>query len=145
MSQNKSLLLATFLDIQEDENYKVIIPDFINKLEDEFNIPKEKVFIIKNLTNDNQYIITFIIDVNVDDRINFKDIHESCIMIHKQRDSNTIYTINALNRLIEEQCGLSKGNINYKSIEIDWKKYRNCCILLKNGELVISKTRRIFI
>ena len=143
--QNNQLLLATFLDIQEQNNKKEIINNFIDKLVNEYNIPKEKIFIIKNLTNTKQYIITYIFELNEDEKINFNEISPGTVHIHKNRNTNTIYSINALNTLIEQESGLSKGNIDYKTVEIDWSKYINSCIVLKSGELIISKTRRIFL
>ena len=56
MSQNKSMLLATFLDIQENEDGIDVVNKFINNLIKDYNIERDKVFIIKNLTNEKQYI-----------------------------------------------------------------------------------------
>ena len=143
--QNKQLLLATFLDIQEQDNKKEIINNFIDKLVNNYNIQKEKIFIIKNLTNVKQYIITYIFKLNEDEKINFNEISPGTVHIHKNRNTNTIYSINALNKLIEQESGLIKGNINYKAVEIKWDKYRNSCIMLKEGNLIISHTKRIFL
>jgi hypothetical protein len=145
MSQNKSMLLATFLDIQENEDGIDVVNKFINNLIKDYNIERDKVFIIKNLTNEKQYILTFILDINIGEHIDFNEINPGTISIHKNKETNTIYTINSLNKLIEKDSKLDKGNINYKNIKIDWSKYKNTCIILKNGELTISRTKRIFI
>ena len=145
--QNKQLLLGTFLNIKEEENedYKEKINNFINKLVNDYNILKEKIFIIKNLDNNKQYIITYIFELTVDEHVDFNDIYPGTIPLQKHKETNTIFTINALNSLIEKESNLTKGNIDYKSVDIEWDKYKNTCVVHKNGELIISKTRRIFL
>jgi len=143
--QDKKLLLCSFLDIKEEDDYKEKINDFIDKLNQEYSIPKEKIFIIKNLTNKQQYLITYIFEYDVNNKINFNSIYPGTIPIQKDKQNNVIFTINSLNKLIEKESGLNEGNIDYKSVSIDWSKYRNMCIILKNGELIKNSTKRIFI
>ena len=40
-----------------------------------------------------------------------------------------------MNKLIESEVGLEKGNINYKEHEIDWDKYQGKMLIVKNGNL----------
>lgn len=143
--ENKNLLLGTFLNIRENEDYKEKINNFIDKLVNDYNILKEKIFIIKNLDNNKQYIITYIFELNVGERVDFNDLYQGTIPLQKHKETNTIFTINSLNKLIEKVSGLSDGNIDHKSISINWNNYKNTCIVLKDGELIISKTKRIFL
>ena len=142
--ENKKLLLCSFLDI-ENEDYKEKINNFIDKLNQEYNIDKDDIFVIKNLTNEKQYLITYIFEYDIENKINFNLIYPGTIPIQKNRPTNTIFTINSLNRLIEQESGASKGNIDYKSVQVDWNHYINTCIILKDGDLMINKTRRIYI
>jgi hypothetical protein len=50
------------------------------------------------------------------------------ILLHRKKESNTLYTINALNTLIKS---LNNGMLDNKFI-IEWNNYRNS-ILLTNG------------
>jgi hypothetical protein len=50
------------------------------------------------------------------------------ILLHRKKESNTLYTINALNTLI---MSLNNGVLDKRYI-IDWNNYKNC-ILLTNG------------
>ena len=53
----------------------------------------------------------------------------------KKKQSNTLYTINALNMLIRE---LNNGILD-KSFSIDWINYKNCILLYDS----IEKVQRI--
>jgi hypothetical protein len=50
------------------------------------------------------------------------------ILLHRKKESNTLYTINALNTLIKS---LNNGFLD-KSFMVDWNQYKNC-ILLTDG------------
>lgn len=59
----------------------------------------------------------------------YKKFLSNSIMVHQKRETNTIYTINALNELI---MNLNNGILD-KKYPIEWERYRNCA-LLKNKE-----------
>ena len=46
-------------------------------------------------------------------------------MTHRKKETNTLYTINALNRLIES---VNNGVLD-TSYQVDWENYRNCMLL----------------
>jgi hypothetical protein len=50
------------------------------------------------------------------------------ILLHRKKESNTLYTINALNALIRT---LNEGKLDNRFI-VKWADYKNC-ILLNNG------------
>jgi hypothetical protein len=58
-------------------------------------------------------------------------------LVHRKKESNTLYTINALNTLIKE---LNDGYLdpNYR---VDWNDYRNCILLTRGNELKRINTR----
>ena len=132
---NKNILLASFITPDK-------IDWFIDYLESEFLIPKNKVFVFKNLEDSSKLIVTFKFIISITKRVNFKDLFPNAILIHKK--SNCIYTINALNRLIETEYISSPGNIDYKSIKINWEDYQDKIILINNNKLKISEIKRIF-
>jgi len=72
--------------------------------------------------------------------LNVSQSRSETIQIHKK--GLTFFTINALNKLIEKEFNLKSGNIDYKSHEIDWEKFKNKLILLKNGELDILDLKK---
>ena len=132
---NKNILLASFITPDK-------IDWFIDYLESEFSIPKNKVFVFKNLEDSSKLIVTFKFTISRTERVNFKDLFPNAILIHKK--SNCIYTINALNRLIETEYSTSLGNVDHKSIKINWEDYQDRIILINNNKLKISEIKRIF-
>lgn len=87
-------------------------------------------------------LLTYKLLVEVDRRIDIKNELPKTIQIHKKGD--TIFTINALNKLIEVESGLA-GNVNHKEYQIDWSKFKNKIILLKGEVLEITNIERIFL
>mgnify|MGYP001569304038 FL=1 len=61
------------------------------------------------------------------------------ILIHRKKESNSLYTINALNQLVKEE----NGGVLDKSFIIDWQKFRNS-IILTNTEGTKKIQTRIF-
>tara|TARA_Y100001937_G_C7071028_1_gene308382 strand:- start:498 stop:899 length:402 start_codon:yes stop_codon:yes gene_type:complete len=131
----KNILLASFI-------FPERIDWFIDYLENKFQIPKNKVFVFENLDDPSRLIVTFKFKISNERKTNFKSLFPNAILIHKKSDC--IYTINALNRLIETEYDVSPGNTDYKSIKIDWDEYQNKIILINNNKLNISNIKRVF-
>ena len=132
---DKTILLASFIFPERTEW-------FINYLENKFSIPKTKVFCYKNLDDESKVIMTFKLVIPQNKRLNLKDLFPSAIPIHKK--GNALYTINALNKLIDEKAQESIGNIEYKDVKIDWEEYQGNFILIKDKELKILSISRVF-
>ena len=85
---------------------------------------------------------TFKITIPEEKRLNLKDLFPSAIPIHKKGDA--LYTINALNLLINQMDIENIGNINNKSVKINWDDYQNKFILTNSKELKILSISRVF-
>lgn len=105
-------LLCTF---STDQEYKKIAFD-IKKF---YNFTNDKIFVFSNEKNNLEYYLTY----NV---FNEKKIDKfpNTILIHRKKQTNTLYTLNSMNRLIEEENGSFD-----KSYILDWKLYSNSLIL----------------
>lgn len=132
---NKTILLASFI-------FPERLEIFLNYLEERFDIPRDKVFIFENLDDPLKIMVTFKLVIKDGKRINIRKVLPNTIPIHKK--GNAIYTINALNKLIEHESGLEKGNINYKDYKIDWDEYQNKLILVTNNELKLYTIKQKF-
>ena len=132
---DKTILLASFI-------FPERVEWFLSYLENKFSIPKDKVFGYKDLDNESKVILTFRLKLPEGKRLNLKDLFPNAIIIHKKGDA--LYTINALNSLIDFEHPESEGNIDYKSVKIDWSKYQNKLILIDNKELVFLDINRVF-
>jgi hypothetical protein len=132
---DKKILLASFI-FQERVDW------FIGYLKDNFGIEKNKIFGYKNIDDESKLILTFRVDTPQDTKLNLKKLFPSAIIIHKKGDA--LYTINALNKLIETNIGENIGNIDYKSYKIDWAQYQNKFILIDSGNISFLNIKRVF-
>jgi len=132
---NKTTLLASFI-------FPERVEWFLSYLENKFDITKDKVFCYENIDDESKVIITFKLVIEEGKRLNLKDLFPSAIPIHKK--GNALYTINALNKLIDSKQIENIGNIDYSSVKINWDEYQNKLILTKGKELVILNISRVF-
>lgn len=130
---NKTILLASFI-------FPERVEWFLDYLKTKFNV--DKVFCYKNLDDESKDILTFRLTINTEQPLNLKNLFPNAIVIHKKGDA--LYTINALNKLIEEIHPESIGNIDNKSITINWSEYQNKFILINNEKLCIFNINRVF-
>lgn len=120
----KNKLFATFTTFND-------IEDIINSINNKYSILFNKIFILKVLSND-EYVCTYNIENG-----NVNDIINNTILVHRKKESNTLYTINALNELIKS---LNEGKLDTK-FPINWNEYRNSIILTQQGEFKELKTK----
>jgi|TARA_R110000751_G_scaffold174141_1_gene280518 hypothetical protein len=90
-----------------------------------------KIFVL-HVKSNNEYVCTYNIDQG-----NVSNIPDNTILVHRKKDSNTLYTINALNELIKN---LNGGVVDTK-FPIDWQHYRNTILLTQHDELKQLKTK----
>jgi hypothetical protein len=132
---DKKILLASFI-------FPERVDWFLSYLEAKFGITKDKVFAYKNLDDESKVIITFKITIPEGKRLNLKNLFPSAVPIHKK--GTALYTINALNKLIDEKLGDAKGNIDYKTYKLNWEEYQDTIILINEKQLRIFKITRLF-
>ena len=132
---NKTILLAAFIFPERKEW-------FIDYLEKKFEINGDRVFGYKNLDDESKMIITFKLAVNQEKPINLKNLFPSAVTIHKK--GNALYTINAINKLIEANYPETFGNIDRNSIKIDWDDYKDKFMLTKDNKLSVLNIKRVF-
>jgi len=82
-----------------------------------------KVFILESPQSD-ELICTY----NIDTGNMSHSPMANTILLHRKKESNTLYTINALNTLVKS---LNGGKMD-KNFIVNWNDYKNC-ILLTNG------------
>ena len=98
----------------------------VDTIKDQYDILFNKIFVLF-VESTNEYVCTY----NVDSFNMSNTILDNTILLHRKKDSNTLYTINALNDLIKE---LNGGNLDMK-YKVNWSEYRNCILLTTGGEL----------
>jgi hypothetical protein len=95
----------------------------------------DKIYVFQNENEYNQLICTYNVEYDED----FIEGVPDTISLHRKKNTNTLYTINALNDLIRE---LNGGKLD-KSFPIEWENYRNS-LLLTNEEGLNKIPTRIY-
>jgi hypothetical protein len=90
-----------------------------------------KIFVLE-VKDNNEFVLTYNIEMS-----NIANIPENTILVHRKKESNTLYTINALNELIKK---LNGGVVDTR-YQIDWQHYKNTILLTQQNELRQLKTK----
>ena len=122
----KTQLLCTFTRVS---NLNEIL-DVIISCND---ILYDKIYIFQNEDDKTQLICTYNVEYNND----FEENIENTISLHRKKQSNTLYTINALNEVIR-----SKNNgVLDKRFNVDWVEYQNTLLLTNEHGLNVVPTK----
>lgn len=117
-------LFCTFTPIGE-------LDTLLNNITSRYSILYKKIFILKVLSND-EYVCTYNIENG-----NVSDIIDNTILVHRKKETNTLYTINALNELIKSL----NGNVLDNNYRVNWVDYRNTILLTQQGQIKELKTK----
>lgn len=115
-------MLCTFTN---EESFESIIEKVFK-----YELFSRKIFILK-LQPSNELVVSYNIVAN-----NSHQFLPETIMVHRKKESNTMYTINALNSLISSL----NGGIVDKEYQINWNHYQNTLILTNGNGYKIMKT-----
>lgn len=107
------------------------LDSILEEIQGRYKIIYNKIFVLYSKSQD-EYICTYNVDFG-----NVGTFLENTILVHRKKESNTLYTINALNTLIKE---LNNGVID-TSYRVHWPDYRNCILLTKGPELKRVNTK----
>lgn len=113
MSNYKRQLFCTFSDVKSYQGLYSRIKDFY--------IIQSKIFVFGNEKIPSEIYLTYNASI---DNSKKADRFPQTISIHRKKDTNTLYTLNSMNKLIEEENG--KFDTSYI---LNWKLYQNCLIL----------------
>lgn len=114
----KTHLLCTF--VQKSD--LALVLEYIQRT---YELNSNLIFIFSNEERPNQFYCTY----NV---VGEYDLTANTILVHRKSESNTIYTINALNQLIRN----SNNGILDMSYQINWSLFTNKLILFQQDEIV---------
>lgn len=112
----KTQLLCTFAHKKDLE----LIVDYVTK---SYTISERRMFVFSDADNRNDLYVTFNIEA-----IGYSKTPNT-ISIHRKKETNTLYTVNALNTIIRN----ANNGVLDKAFMVDWTLYRNS-LLLTNEE-----------
>ena len=100
------------------------LEETLSQITGQYTILYKKIFVLSS-PDSNELLCTYNIEVEGPTT----KILPNTILLHRKKESNTLYTINALNTLIKQ---LNGGVLDTK-FPITWADYKNC-VLLTQGE-----------
>ena len=121
-------LLCTFTNKEELQNTLQLIRET-------YHIVYNYIYVLQNKGNLDELFITY----NIDTTVRPDKPLEDTILVHRKKQSNTLYTINALNELVKEE----NGGVLDKNFSIDWDKFKNA-IIVTNVEGTKKISTRIY-
>jgi hypothetical protein len=119
-----SQLLLTFTTESEFES-------IIDKIMDCYELKDNVIFVLLNKKNPSECFCTY----NVIKK-NYSEIPDNTISIHRKKETNTLYTINAVNQIILDEVGVYDN-----TFQINWNEYRNSLLLTNDYGIRIVPTK----
>ena len=107
------------------------LDDVLTSIKQKYRIVYNKIFVLYSKSQD-EYICTYNVDFG-----NISTFLENTILVHRKKETNTLYTINALNTLIKEL----NGGVLDTSYRVNWSDFKNCILLTKGPELKRVNTK----
>jgi hypothetical protein len=123
----RTQLVCTFVRRNE-------VDDSLRLISKTFSIINNKIFLLKSPDLRNEMMLSYNLELETR-----KEFLPNSIMVHRKKETNTIYTINALNELI---MTINNGVLD-KKFPIEWERYQNSILLKKPEGLKIMKIEMV--
>jgi hypothetical protein len=114
----KNKLFCTFTTEQELDN-------LIDSIKSEYTVLFNKIFVLSS-PDSSELMCTY----NIDFTDTQPRIMKNTILVHRKKETNTLYTINSLNELIKT---LNGGVLDTK-FPVNWQEYKNCILLVQDSK-----------
>lgn len=128
MREYDTQLLCTFA------TYQTYLQE-VRALVQYYDIPENAVYVLQSTLDFNDIFLTF----------NAKrgkiEFYPRTMAVHRKKEYNVIYSINALNELIRSETGGMSG----REYQVDWEQYRNSFISTSGGKFRVIPTKLLTI
>ena len=111
-----NLLYCTFVP---EEN----VNSAVDKIRESYSVLFNKIFVLESVDGE-KIMLTYNVDMG---NSSSEFLVSNTILVHRKKQTNTLYTINALNELIKS---LNNGYLD-KSYTVNWNDYKNCILLIQ--------------
>jgi len=123
--QLKNKLFCTFTTKDKLEN-------ILDTIKEEYVIMYSKIFVLESEESE-EYLCTYNIEVQDSNT----KVLPNTILLHRKKETNTLYTINSLNLLIKS---LNEGILD-TSFRVEWQNFRNTVLLTQGDDLKKLSTK----
>lgn len=125
--QLKNKLFCTF-------SPKDKLEEVLDTIKSEYTIMYGKIFVLESEDSD-EFLCTYNIEVQGGNT----RVLPNTILLHRKKETNTLYTINSLNLLIKS---LNEGVLD-TSFRVEWQNFKNT-VLLTQGEDLRKLSTKIY-
>jgi len=125
--ESETQLLCTFTTVDT-------LDATVESVKSIYTLVFNKIYVLENIEDANQLVLTYNVSRKNDASLTPPP---STISVHRKKQTNTIYTINAINKLIESK----NGGILDKSYRIDWNDLQNMVLVTAYGKLKVVNTK----
>jgi len=102
------------------------LEEVLDTIKSEYVIMYDKIFVLESEDSD-EFLCTYNIEVQSTNT----RVLPNTILLHRKKETNTLYTINSLNLLIKS---LNEGILD-TSFRVEWQNYRNTVLLTQGDDL----------
>jgi hypothetical protein len=92
----------------------------LKEIPQQYKLIDNKIFIFANENNLRELYLTFNVEKN-----DLNNRFKGTISIHRKKQTNTLYTLNAMNKLIADE----NNGVYDKNFQLSWELYKNSIIL----------------
>jgi hypothetical protein len=124
MTNRRGVLLASFIMTDDDQKIQEEVEFIVNNIE----ITNNLIFLLEDKENPEKKIITYNAVVEKGKPFNPRLF---TMRMHRKKQTNTLYTINALNAAVASQHDGKTG----RDLKLDWTQYENSILLTSGKEL----------
>jgi hypothetical protein len=115
----KNKLFCTFTTLEN-------LDDTINEINIKYIVSFKKIFVLIS-PDSSELMCTY----NIEETDKVTKIIKNTILVHRKKESNTLYTINSLTALIKS---INNGVLD-SSFIINWQDYKNCILLFQDQKI----------
>ncbi len=108
-----------------------LIDNSIEMIDKTYEVVYKRIFVL-SIQDSPELICSF----NVEKGNTRKQL-PAAMLVHRKKETNTMYTINSLNALIRQE---NNGVLDTK-FSVDWTKYANALLVTSNNELKVLHTK----
>ena len=126
MTNRRGVLLASFIITDDEQKIQEEVEFIVNNIE----ITNNLIFLLQDNENPEKKIITYNAVVEKGKPFNPRLF---TMRMHRKKQTNTLYTINALNAAVASQHEGKTG----KDLKLDWTQYENSILLTAGKELKV--------
>ena len=120
-----SQLLCTFSNKKE-------LTEMVLIIKESAPLSMKKLYVLQRVDNQNELMVTY----NVV-KSEVSSFLPNTILLHRKKETNTLYTINAVNHIIRN----ANNGVLDTSYRLQWENYRNSILLTNKDGLNIINTR----